>query len=76
MCPLGALRTHVVCTPHVFTMCPLGIWPLVPSVGYAAYLDTASDVVYTALDQTMMDHREVVPYNRIEYPARDEVSVH
>ena len=32
MCPLGALGPHVVCAHNVFTMCPLGIWVLVPSV--------------------------------------------
>ena len=31
MCPLGALGPHVVCAHNVFTMCPLGIWVLVPS---------------------------------------------
>ena len=31
MCPLGTLGPHVVCAPNVFTMCPLGIWALVPS---------------------------------------------
>ena len=31
MCPLGTLGLHVVCTHNVFTMCPLGIWVLVPS---------------------------------------------
>ena len=34
MCPLGALGPHVVCAHNVFTMCPLGIWVLVPSVKY------------------------------------------
>ena len=32
MCPLGASGPHVVCAHNVFTMCPLGIWALVPSV--------------------------------------------
>ena len=32
MCPLGALGPHVVCARNVFTMCPLGIWAIVPSV--------------------------------------------
>ena len=32
MCPLGTLGSHAVCTHYVFTMCPLGIWVLVPSV--------------------------------------------
>ena len=32
MYPLGALGPHVVCAHNVFTMCPLGIWVLVPSV--------------------------------------------
>ena len=31
MYPLGTLGLHVVCAPNVFTMCPLGIWALVPS---------------------------------------------
>ena len=31
MCPLGASGPHVVCAHNVFTMCPLGIWALVPS---------------------------------------------
>ena len=32
MCSLGTLGSYIVCTHHVFTMCPLGIWALVPSV--------------------------------------------
>ena len=32
MCPLGASGPHVVCAHNVFTMCPLGMWALVPSV--------------------------------------------
>ena len=32
MCLLGTLRSHVVCTPNVFTMRSLGIWVLAPSV--------------------------------------------
>ena len=32
MCPLGASGPHVVCAHNVFTMCPLGIWVLAPSV--------------------------------------------
>ena len=50
--------------------------PVPRSLGYAAYLDHNEDEVFTRLDQTLMDRREVVPFNLPEYPGHDEVSVH
>ena len=32
VCPLGTLESHVSCNLNVFTMYPVGIWALVPSV--------------------------------------------
>ena len=42
-------------------------------LGYAAYLDANETEVFTRLDMAEGDHRDVVPFNRVEYPSRREV---
>ena len=42
-------------------------------LGYAAYFNQDKNNVFTHLDQTMVDQREVVPFGGIEYPTRREV---
>ena len=42
-------------------------------LGYAAYLDSNETEVFTRLDMAKGDHRDVVPFNRVEYPSRREV---
>ena len=42
-------------------------------LGYAAYLDSNETEVFTRLDMAEGDHRDVVPFNRVEYPSRKEV---
>ena len=35
-------------------------------LGYAAYLDSNETEVFTRLDMARADHRDVVPFNRVE----------
>ena len=42
-------------------------------LGYAAYLDSNETEVFTRLDMAEGDHRDVVPFNQVEYPSRREV---
>ena len=42
-------------------------------LGYTAYLDSNETKVFTRLDMAEADHRDVVPFNRVEYPSRTEV---
>ena len=42
-------------------------------LGYAAYLDSNETEVFTRLDMAEGDHRDMVPFNRVEYPSRKEV---
>ena len=42
-------------------------------LGYAAYLDSNETEVFTRLDMAEGDHRDVVPFNRVEYPSKREV---
>ena len=42
-------------------------------LGYAAYLDSNETEVFTRLDMAEGDHRDVVPFNRVEYPSKKEV---
>lgn len=42
-------------------------------LGYAAYLDDNVAEVFTRLDQSGADLRDVVPFNRVEYPTRNQV---
>ena len=42
-------------------------------LGYTAYLDSNETEVFTRLDMAEGDHRDVVPFNRVEYPSRREV---
>ena len=55
MCPLGALGPHVVCAHNVFTMCPLGIWALVPSV--KGYTDALGQIEVLRERLRLMDLR-------------------
>ena len=42
-------------------------------LGYAAYLDNNATEVFTRLDMAEGNHRNVVPFNWVEYPSRREV---
>ena len=42
-------------------------------LGYAAYLDSNETEVFTRLDMAEGDHRDVVPFNWVEYPSKKEV---
>ena len=42
-------------------------------LGYAAYLDTNETEVFTCLNMALADHHDVVPFNWVEYPSRNEV---
>ena len=42
-------------------------------LGYAAYLDSNETEVFTRLDMAEGDHRDMVPFNRVEYPSKKEV---
>ena len=42
-------------------------------LGYAAYLDSNETEVFTRLDMAKADHRDVVPYNQVDYPSNREV---
>ena len=42
-------------------------------LGYATYLDNNETKVFTHLDMATTNHRDVVPFNRVEYPSRNEV---
>ena len=42
-------------------------------LGYAAYLDGNETEVFTRLDMAEADHCDVVPFNQVEYPSRNEV---
>ena len=42
-------------------------------LGYATYLDNNETEVFTHLDVSEADHHDVVPFNWVEYPSRNEV---
>ena len=45
-------------------------------LGYATYLDNNETEVFTRLDVSEADHRDVVPFNQVKYPSRNEVRCH
>ena len=42
-------------------------------LGYATYLDSNETKVFTRLNMATANHRDVVPFNRVEYPSMSEV---
>ena len=50
--------------------------PVPRVMGYSALFDLNTDEVFTRLDLPLMDPRDIVPYTTVDYPSRDNVSLH